>query len=85
MENHDLDPKIYDLLVEAGIIDSKRLRRPTEEYVASSDSFYPKPTKIQQHEVHIVYELKAMKQFALWVLVITISIVLGIGLVYLLT
>ena len=81
MPNHDLDPKLYDLLVETGIIDPNKVKRPTEEYVISSDS---KQIKDRQYKVYILYELGTFAAGVLVLIIIFTAIALGIGLVYLL-
>ena len=79
MPNHDLDPELYDILVEAGIIDPNKSERPTEEYVISSDS---KQIKDRQYEVYISYELNDLTAHTVVLLFIFIGMAMGFGQAY---
>jgi len=75
MGNHDLDPKLYDVLVESGIIDPNKPERPTEEYVTSSDS---KQARDRQHRVYVLYESNPL-QLVVWVLLVIFFSLLALG------
>ena len=88
MSNSKLDPKLYDLLVDAGIIDpSNVLERSSREQTRDIQRrmLDKRITEKQKHEVYIIYKLNPFLLFLLILSAIVVGLIVGVGLVYFLT